>query len=138
MFNNRATIANPFVRYVSRRTTCFVMDFDDDVSHTMLIYDDYALPQAILRLNSASRVFSVCRFLSRPPLRGRSVVCLCETSYSSFDCNTQLKSTVLSDGDIISVVDDECFRCENIFKPSGIGTEASGIHVFFFPERHEV
>ena len=49
MFNNRATIAIPFVRYVSRRTTCFVMDFDDDVSHTMLIYDGYALPQAILR-----------------------------------------------------------------------------------------
>ena len=139
MFKNRATIANPFVRYVSRRTTGFVMDFDDDVSHTMLIYDGYALPQAILRLNSASRVFSVCRFLSRPPLReaiGRDVHA--KLWYSSFDCNTQLKSTVLSDGDIISVVDDECFRCESIFKPSGIGKEASGIHVFFFPERHEV
>ena len=36
------------------------MDFDDDVSHTMLIYDGYALPQAILRLNSASRVFFRC------------------------------------------------------------------------------
>ena len=58
--NNRATIANPFVRYVSSRTTCFVMDFDDDAPHTMLIYDGYALPQAILRLNSASRVFFRC------------------------------------------------------------------------------
>ena len=78
MFKNRAAIANPFVRYVSRRTTGFVTDFDDDVSHTMLICDGYALPQAILCLNSVSRVFffffSVCRFLSRPPLRGRSVV----------------------------------------------------------------
>ena len=33
---------------------------------------------------------------------------------------------MLSDGDIISVVDDECLRCENIFfKPSGIGKETA-------------
>ena len=50
------------------------MDFDDDVSHTMLIYYGYALPQAILFLDSDSRVFPMCRFLSRPLLKRRSVV----------------------------------------------------------------
>ena len=39
-FNLHAVhIANPFVRYVSRRTTGFVMDFVYDVSHTTLIFD---------------------------------------------------------------------------------------------------
>ena len=39
----------------------------------MLIYDGYALPQAILFLNSDSRVLPMGRFLSRPLLE-RSVV----------------------------------------------------------------
>ena len=45
---------------------------------------------------------------------------------------------MLSDGNIITV-GAERFRCaEVLFKPSVIGKEASGIHDFFFPERHEV
>ena len=74
------------------------------------------------RLNSASRVFFGVHFFFTTAAEraiGRDVYA--KFWYSSFDCNTQLKSTALSDGDIISVVDDECFRCENIFKPSGIG-----------------
>merc|ERR1712141_632838 len=112
--------------YASGRTTGIVFDSGDGVSHTVPIYEGYALPHAILRLDLAGRDLTeyLMKILAE---RGHSFTTSAEREKG--DSNSELEKTYeLPDGQVISIV-AERFRCpEVLFNPSLIGKEAEGIH----------
>merc|ERR1712159_894952 len=130
--------------YASGRTTGVVVDSGDGVSHTVPIYEGYAMPHSIQRINLAGRDLTdyICKILQESKITlpttaeresGKKIkedLCYVSDNFSEEVDNFagKEKQFEMPDGTVVTV-HNQMIRCpELMFKPSLDGKEMMGLH----------